>query len=651
MPLPAPELDDRKFQDIVDEAKRLIPRFCPEWTNHNVSDPGVALIELFAWMSEMVLYRMNQVPERLYVHFLNMVGIEPFPPSVARADLTFWLSAVLETPVIVPAGTEVMTTAGASSGSTDAVIFSTTDDLTIAPPQLRNAKAVTAADDRVLDVWEDLRYDQVGVRTFQSPELTPGDAFLLGFADSLAGVVLQLTLEAQAEGIGVDPRTPPLAWEVWNGEGWITAHVYQDSTGGLNRAGQIVLLVPVEHELLTVGNQAAYWLRARLLTPMPGQPTYQASPRIRSLTVQALGGTVGAEHCETLPTETVARSDGSAGQFFPVSRSPVLPRREGEFVQVTDSDGTVDWTEVDDFTSSGPRDKHFVWDSGSGIIRFGPRVRYPDGTIRQHGLIPRDGAFISVTSYRHGGGARGNVGARTLTVMRNSVPFVSGVINLNPATGGVDAETVAEAKVRGPMTLRTGQRAVTAGDYERLTLESSIEVARARCLPATRGNGSVRLLVVPQVRGDSARHKLDDYAIAAPLMRTVTDHLNEHRVVGTAIEVSTPYYQGVSVAALVHLGPGRPAGLVRQRAVEALTRYINPLTGGPDGDGWPFEADINAAVIAQLLETVDGVERVEEALLFEYDLRTGRRLGAGKDIIRLDEHSLFLSAPHQVVVR
>jgi hypothetical protein len=122
-------------------------------------------------------------------------------------------------------------------------------------------------------------------------------------------------------------------------------------------------------------------------------------------------------------------------------------------------------------------------------------------------------------------------------------------------------------------------------------------------------------------------------------------------VVGTTIEVSTPYYQGVSIAALVHAGPGRPAGLVRQRAMDALIRFINPLTGGPDGDGWPFDADINAAAIAQLLETIDGVERVEEALLFEYDLRTGRRIGAGKDMIRLDEHSLFLSATHQVVVR
>src|SRR6201991_4812537 len=125
MPLPAPNLDDRRLQDIADEAKRLIPRYCPEWTNHNVSDPGVALIELFAWMSEMVLFRLNQVPDRLYVHFLHMVGIEPFPPSVARTDLTFWLTTVLDTPVIVPANTQATTTAGVSGAASDAVVFST----------------------------------------------------------------------------------------------------------------------------------------------------------------------------------------------------------------------------------------------------------------------------------------------------------------------------------------------------------------------------------------------------------------------------------------------------------------------------------------------------------------------------------------------
>jgi predicted phage baseplate assembly protein len=651
MPLPAPDLDDRKFQDIVDEAKRLIPRYCPEWTNHNLSDPGIALIELFAWMSEMVLFRINQVPERLYVHFLNMVGIEPFPPSVARVDLTFWLSAALETPVIVPAGTQAMTTVGANPANIEPVVFTTSQDLVIAPPKLMAAMTTTADGDRATDVWDGVRFDAAGVPCFASSELTPGDAFCLGFAESLAGTALRLSIGAEARGIGVDPRNPPLAWEVWNGEAWLRAQVSDDTTGGLNRAGNIVLLIPIEHELLSVGNVAAYWVRVRLLEPQPGQPTYQMSPRVRAITAATLGGTVRAEHSENVPAEVIGRSDGRPAQTFTVTHTPVLPRRDGETVRVTDSDGAVEWTEVEDFTRSTEQDRHFAWDSGSGVIRFGPRVRYADGTVRQHGRIPRDGAQVSVTGYRHGGGARGNVGARTLTVMRSTVPFVRGTVNLTPAGGGVDPETIAEARVRGPLTLRTGERAVTVGDYERLTLETSTEVMRARCLPSGRGNGSVRLLVVPAVRGDAAQHAIDDFAIPAQLLRRISDHLNAHRLVGTSVEVSTPYYQGVSAVALIHAGPGRPAALVRQRAMDALTRFINPLVGGLDGTGWPFDVDINAAVVTQLLETVEGVERVDELLLFEYDLRTGQRLGAAKDVIRLDRHSLFLSAGHQVVVR
>ncbi|WP_244930181.1 putative baseplate assembly protein [Nocardioides sp. W7] len=650
MPLPTPGLDDRTFQDIVDEAKRLIPRYCPEWTNHNVSDPGVALIELFAWMSEMVLFRVNQVPERLYTHFLNMVGIEPFPPAVASTDLTFWLSAVLDSPVVVPADTEVMTVAGAAERA-DAVVFSTDTELVIAPPVLESAQVVTVGDGRTRDVWEDLRFNPAGVPVFASEQMTPGDAFCLGFRDSLAGMVLRISVSAEAEGIGVDPRRPPLVWEVWNGDAWIATDIYEDTTGGLNRAGEIVLMVPTVHVPMSVGNHSAYWLRTRLLAPVSGQPTYKASPRVQSIEVAALGGTVRAEHAETAPPEVVGRSDGAAGQVFGVSRVPVLPRRADEVVRVVDGDHAQEWTEVADFSESRDGDRHYVWDSGAGTIHFGPRVRYPDGSVRQHGAIPRDGARIEVTSYRHGGGTRGNVGARTLSLLRSTLPFVSGVMNLQPATGGVDAETVAEAKVRGPLTLRTGQRAVTAGDYERLTLEASPQVARARCRSARRGNGTVQLLVVPHARGDVGGHQIDDYAISQDLMAEISEHLDEHRVIGTAVEVTTPFYQGVSVVARVYGAPGRPPGIVRQRSVDALNRYVNPLVGGPDGTGWPFDADLNIATVTQILESVEGVDRVEEALLFEYDLRSGRRLGAAKDVIRLDRQSLFLSAVHQVVVR
>lgn len=670
MVLPAPELDDRRFQDLVDEAKRLIPQYCPEWTNHNLSDPGVALIELFAWMSEMVLYRLNKVPDRYYTKFLELVGISPFPPAVARTHLTFWLSAELDEPVFVPAGVMVATQAPVAGAE---VVFSTRTGLVIAPPELTAAATTLAGQDaQYTPVLDELIYPGGVVTCFGSmrPELPdgptrraavagderdatgmPGDAFYLGFKDSLAGNIIRLDIEALVEGVGVDPDNPPLVWELGTGKAWIEAEVHEDTTGGLNRNGHVILVLPLHHEPITLGGTRAFWLRVRLTECAPEQPAYEASPRVRSIAARALGGTVAAEHAESVGRESLGRSDGSVGQSFAVRRPPVLPRDEGEHVYLVTNDGEEHWTEVDDFTASLRTDRHYTFDGATGTIRFGPRVRYADGSIRQHGAVPADGAEIVVTGYRHGGGDAGNVGRGKLNRLRTTVPFIDRVENLHHSFGGVDAETVENAKIRGPMTLRTGQRAVTSDDFERLCLESSAAVARARCLPPEIPGGPVRMLVVPDLADSKARPELDDFALSADLLATVSQHLDERRVLGTAIEVSTPFYQGITVAVLVQSQSGRPASLVRERVLTELNRYINPLTGGGDGQGWPFAQDANAAHIAQLLEAVEGVERIEEVLLFEFDLRTGKRQGPGREVVRLDNHSLFISAGHQVVCR
>ena len=88
MPLQTPSLDDRHFQDIVDQAKRLIPHYCREWTDHNVSDPGVTLIELFAWMTDMLLYRVNLVPDKNYIKFLELIGVQLEEPRPRRLLFT-----------------------------------------------------------------------------------------------------------------------------------------------------------------------------------------------------------------------------------------------------------------------------------------------------------------------------------------------------------------------------------------------------------------------------------------------------------------------------------------------------------------------------------------------------------------------------------
>lgn len=109
MALPTPDLDDRDFQSLVDEAKRLVQKSSPEWTDHNVSDPGVTLIEAFAQMVDQLIYRLNRLPDRHYVKFLELIGLTLYPPTAARGTVTFWLSAPQSSPVLVRAETEVAT--------------------------------------------------------------------------------------------------------------------------------------------------------------------------------------------------------------------------------------------------------------------------------------------------------------------------------------------------------------------------------------------------------------------------------------------------------------------------------------------------------------------------------------------------------------
>ncbi len=94
--IPEVTLDDRGFQDLVNEARLRLSQRCPEWSEHNVSDPGITLVELFSWLTEAIIYRLNRVPEKLHVTLLNLLGIELEPPVAATTHLRFRLSAPLD---------------------------------------------------------------------------------------------------------------------------------------------------------------------------------------------------------------------------------------------------------------------------------------------------------------------------------------------------------------------------------------------------------------------------------------------------------------------------------------------------------------------------------------------------------------------------
>lgn len=403
MPLPSPNLDDRRFQQFVDDAKRYIQQRAPEWTDHNVSDPGVTLVETVAHMADQIVYRLNRVPDKNHLAFLDLVGITLFPPSAARTDVTFWLSAPQEDAILVPVGTEVATL---RTERDEAVVFATEQDLRIVPCTM--GRLVTqVSGEAVSDRTTDLAESKDVLCFAEAPN--PGDCMLIGLSAAVPDCALALELDSRVDGVGVDPRQPPLVWEAWTEDGWQSCEVDRDGTGGLNRPGDVVLHIPGGHVLSRNGGHEAGWIRCRVTEPLSGQPFYTTSPTIRSAEAYTIGGTTGSIHAETVLDEPLGESTGLPGQRLRLEHAPVVAGEPSVLLQTAADDGWQDWQVVPHFSGSHPDDHHITVDATTGEIAFGPAVREADGTLRQYGAVPPKGAVIRARRYRTGGGDRKSV--------------------------------------------------------------------------------------------------------------------------------------------------------------------------------------------------------------------------------------------------
>ncbi len=646
MALPVPNLDDRRFQDLVDDAKRLVQQRCPEWTDHNVHDPGVTMIELFAWMTDQLLYRLNRVPDRHYVKFLELIGVRLFPPSAARGDVTLWLSGPQPDVLKVGGGTQVATI---RTETDEAIVFTTLDDLPIVPVTVVNA--FTSVDGKKS---VDRSVEALNSRDFAAfdAQPAPGNLLLVGLSEAAPSNAVRLRFRCTIEGVGVDPTWPPLAWEAWTGEGWSPCELDSDGTGGLNRDGDVVLHVPAGHAASVIEKTRAAWIRARVTEAEEGQPFYSSSPNIRGIEAATIGGTTGAVHADVITDEALGAAEGVAGGRFLLRRRPVVPGDRPMTVRVADDDdGWIEWTQVSDFSGSGPDDRHFVLDPVAGEIQLGPGVREADGTIRQYGAIPPKGARIRVDAYLTGGGRAGNLAPRTISVLRTSIPYISRVENRHPMSGGVDGEEIENAKERGPITLRTRSRAVTTEDFEHIAKEAAPELARVRAVSAGDGAdaGSVRVLVVPTAISEAGRLRFEQLVPSDETLQRVAARLDECRVVGTRVVVEPPSYRGITIVARLKARPRVNPTRLQEAAMQALFDYFHPIDGGPEKTGWPFGRPVQVGEVYAVLQAVRGVELVEDVRLFGADPITGQR-GQATQRLDLEPHALVFSYEHQLLV-
>lgn len=676
----APNLDDRHFQDLVDEAKRRIPRFCPSWTDHNVSDPGVTLIELFAWMTEQYLFRLNQVPDKNLIAFLDLIGVKLEPAQPARGDVTFTLSAAPspQRRAIIPAWTEVATE---RTETEEAIVFTTDGEAEVLAPTPR--WLLTSADgDEYHDQSQALK-DQAPFDAWSNPPHPP-QAFYLGFEEDLSAHTLALQFECDKVGIGIDPDKPPWRWEVWRGSelGWEPVAVASDTTGGLNWTGEVSLYLPYRcqpHRLQL--REARTWLRCSPVADLPpGEAPYARSPRIRRVSTYTIGITVPVTHALPVGPEELGISNGQPAQRFPLQHHNILkPEGPEEVVEVeTEEGGWETWQAVPDFGDSRPADKHYTLDPVTGQVEFGPAIRQRDGTEPQFGAIPPQGRRIRIRRYRIGGGVRGNVAERRVKVLKSTLPYVAAVVNQFPLTGGLEAQTLEDARLRGPALLRTRFRAVTADDYEHLAREVE-GVGRVRCLqprpddPGAPPPGTVSLLVIPNLppldlaelqRHIDLREALPQedrrLAVETELQAQLKlppatevrlrDYLDSRRLLTTRMEVRAPQYVWVAVETRVKPQPKAEPERVRRDVKAALYRFLHPLFGGPEGTGWPFGQPLTIDKVYALIQTVPGVAYATELKLYPIDLTDplGQRLGQSNQVIEVPANGVIVSYYHNV---
>jgi Baseplate J-like protein len=582
-------LDDLRFQELVSEARARIGRHSPEWTEHNVSDPGITLIELFAWFTDVLSYRISRIPDRVHLALLELVGVTPAPPRIARAGLRFRAAGAVAG-MTVPIGTEV---AGPRSVGQDAIVFRTIEPLTLPAGEL-------------------------SMHVLESPDR----GLLLGFDRPLPGCVIRLEVDgAPIDEIADEPSSVRPRWQASGGDGtWGDALVLDDETDGFRLgSGSITVELPGEIATAVIDGYELHWLRCRI----PG------AARVAARRASVVGGTVPAVHAATATDESLGISEGVAGVAYPLRHRPVLALEPGETVEVREpgSEAWVEWQVVESFAQSGSDDRHFMLDRVHGEVRFGPAIRQPDGGWRQLGAVPPAGAALRFSRYRHGGGRAANVAAGTLTTLVQGLPGIASVTNPRPAAGGADGEPLESARRRAAVELRERSSAVTAEDFERLTREASPSVARVLCR-ASEDAGAVRLHVLPRLDPADRLLSLDELTPDEGLMALLAEELGERRLIGTSILLLPARLRGVSVAVDVRAAPLANLERVRQDVEHALYTYLNPLIGGSadgPGAGWPAGRALNSGELFGIVYGVCGVLSVNVLRVYETDLRTGEQ--------------------------
>lgn len=580
-------LNPLTFDELVTLGRSMIPTLAPSWTDHNIHDPGIMLMELMAWIAEAQMYSMDRLRRDERAAYANLLGIMPNGPTPARGlvwpavDKTPWADGT-----VVKQGSRI-----SANLSTVPDFFASYD------VQLTTAK-LTRVETRFADGTS---HDWTLVNEQQSATFMP-------FGDSAqSNVHLVLTFQWTAPASQTESAPLSLGWQIVSdaappatqrlkrsnlkvvlsdADGDRRISGIADSTGGLLQSG--VLLISPGHIAPRNGK-----FRLILESASGGFPR---APRVRriGLNVLPMGQT---EQVQDTPAPTGL---GMPNQQYILAQDGFIFLGSGANdlqISTQENGQSMAWTLTDNLQNSAPGDRHFELDPGLGILTFGNGV---------NGMLVPAGAPIEV-QYKISAGSAGNIQA----ALQWSVEGVAGAFGTNPEpmTGGSDATSLDALRDRAREATDLNRPLVTASDVQLAALSfADLDVTRAVEMPrdAKQPVGS-RLLVVagPHDPGASG----PDLAESTEFLKAVRRRIEPRLPLGQRLRVESPKYVPVKITATLTAVRNADPSVVQAAVVQELQQRVAIVKAGGEGQ-WPLNKPVTVRSVQGWLRRVPGVAQV-----------------------------------------
>lgn len=569
--IPVPNLDDIAFDALVEEGRALIPRYAPDWTDHNLHDPGITLLDLLAWIVDQQVYRIGFVGDAHLLAFAALLGIRPKPAQPARGLL--WPAAP------PPAEGQAML-AGTRAWPIHQpdLIFKTAADLRLSGAKIVKRTALAAGKAASVRAGDNGAIGLDPATDFLELSL---DRPL--FADATAASTLALGLEFAGALPGPDIPIP-VAFDYRTGDGlWHRA----DSKwvdGGAGRSGAALLEIAAGHEGVAAIRLGFTGAPVRAL---PTRVSLNVVPlvQIETLVARKLGAGLG------LPDLELSLGNGA----LPAQDTAHNPLK----IQTLESSGTVDWRRVGDLTASSPDANDYVVDEARGTIRFGNGV---------NGRMPPADRQIDCLALDLTAGAQGNLIANIQWRVEGLPADAPDWTNREPMTGGGDAwdrealltELRRRSRTRSAM-LRDPELRDAAMGLHGFGLERAEVLPRfLPTLPHRPVPGARTLLL----------HPVDGVKGSDAWVDAIERRLTPRRVLGERLSFAAAEPVTITISAELMISAGSDVPSIERAVRAVLQARLSASRKSPKIDPWPSGRPVTIGELEALVTGVEGVVAV-----------------------------------------